>query len=74
MNSRLGTHSWRACSQAASSLRSTSRAPQLTFDSVSRADRLGAFESPKSPLEGKLPTPLTTVVQPKNRLYWYIKK
>lgn len=30
--------------------------------------------SPKSPLEGKLPTPLTSVVQPKNRLYWYIKK
>jgi type IV pilus assembly protein PilY1 len=30
--------------------------------------------SPKSPLEGKLPKALTTVVQPKNRLYWYIQK
>lgn len=30
--------------------------------------------SPKSPLEGSIPTPLTTVIQPKNRLYWYIEK
>ena len=30
--------------------------------------------SPDSPLEGKLPTSMSGVVQPKGRLYWYIQK
>jgi type IV pilus assembly protein PilY1 len=30
--------------------------------------------SKNSPLEGTLPTPVSNVIQPKNRLYWYIQK
>jgi len=30
--------------------------------------------SPDSPLEGRVPTPPSSITQPKSRVYWYIQQ